>query len=207
MKQICSWCGIQIRGETGKVDDQSGLSHGICDSCVHELRLDSPGKIKALLDKLNNPVLSLDENLHIISANTAALELLETDVEKVAGNLQGDALECVFSFLPGGCGHTKACDSCSIRETVIDTQESGEPAIQKETYLYKQEGNGAIKTKLTLSTEQNDDVTLVRFDQLNKVTDMSKTDAMDDILKMCDEAEMDDSESPRKNGNSIKKKK
>ena len=124
MKVICSYCGKEI-GENEPLNN-GRISYSICKGC---LELNSK-QIKGMsfneyLNMFDVPVFIVNEEVRILAANKMAETLLGKPKEKFVGLLGGEALECVYARLPGGCGNTVHCVTCAIRNTVTSTIQSG----------------------------------------------------------------------------------
>lgn len=47
--------------------------------------------------------------------------MIKKPIDRVVGLLGGEALECLHSKLPEGCGRTIHCETCAIRNLVLQT--------------------------------------------------------------------------------------
>jgi PAS domain-containing protein len=140
MKVVCSYCRADMR-EVEPYDDQ-GVSHGICDECyVHFMRQWEGLKLGEYLDDFEFPVIVVTGNEKRIAAvNQRMAELIGKEEREVAGLLGGEALECVYSRLEGGCGKTIHCKTCTIRKTVNETWETGRSLEQVPARLDRDDG-------------------------------------------------------------------
>jgi PAS domain S-box-containing protein len=66
------------------------------------------------------PTLIVDDDVRILAANRAALELIASDGKTPSGTLGrgGELLRCIHSSGPGGCGRQPLCEECVIRSAV-----------------------------------------------------------------------------------------
>ena len=88
------------------------ISHGICLEC-QDYFFPPHGQRTFIefLDLLPVPIVVVDNDMRLIAANNKARRLLG----KKAGNIKeayfGEAVECPYARLPGGCGQTVHCRS------------------------------------------------------------------------------------------------
>ena len=75
------------------------------------------------LETFDVPVVIVDSERRIAAANQAALRMIEKPIDRVVGMLGGEALKCLHSKLPEGCGRTIHCETCSIRNLILKTIE------------------------------------------------------------------------------------
>lgn len=124
MKTICAWCNKEISGDDGQPDGM--ISHGICTECQdYFFPPGGPRSFTDFLDLLPVPVLVVDDDAKLIGANKRAAGLLGKDAARIKGKQFGEAIECPYAKLPGGCGQTMHCRSCTVRLTVHDTYTTG----------------------------------------------------------------------------------
>ncbi|MDC7231931.1 MAG: PAS domain-containing protein [Spirochaetales bacterium] len=121
-KVICSWCNeIISEGNPG-----SRVSHGICNTCSSKLFSRRPTDIRKFLNRLDVPVIIVDQSARAQFANTSAEEILGKKCDEIKGQLGGDVFECIHARKPGGCGRTEHCKACIIRKSVEHTYATGE---------------------------------------------------------------------------------
>jgi PAS domain-containing protein len=133
MKQICAWCNREISADSGQSDNE--ISHGICEECRdYFFPRDGPPTLGEFLDMLPVPVLVVDYEVKVISANDKALKLLGKESGKIAGMYAGEAVECPYARLAEGCGTTVHCRSCAIRLNVLDTYRTGQSHYDVPAY-------------------------------------------------------------------------
>ena len=93
MKIVCAWCDNVIREDS--VKKGKGVSHGICDSCREYFFKDTESStFDKFLDKLSVPVIVVDEDVKIVTANNKAKRLLGKRQKDFKGIYFGDAVEC-----------------------------------------------------------------------------------------------------------------
>ncbi len=122
MHLICSYCGNYIKEK--EPFEVTKKTHGICQECFVPLLSQHKGlSYDEYLENFDVPVLVADSRGRIAAANQVALDMLEKPVERVFEVLGGEALECRYSRLPGGCGKTLHCETCTLRNLVLKTME------------------------------------------------------------------------------------
>ena len=95
-------------------------------------------------------LLVLNENRQIVYANRPALDFLGiTGLEKLLGQRPGEAVNCVNSGCPGGCGTSEKCSTCGAVLAILGSQR-GE-RTSKECRILIKSGGGldALDLKVT----------------------------------------------------------
>ena len=167
MKVVCAWCNKEI----GEMPHQEGtpdfeVTHGICQSCKEYYLSNWHITLDQFLNRLEAPVLMVNAQGEIVSANDQALKILGKTLDQVSGFKGGEVMECAYARLPGGCGNTIHCPACTIRNSVMGTFETGKSLKSVPAYLNRQNGNTIQKVELLISTEKVDDVVLLRIDEI-----------------------------------------
>ncbi len=122
MHLICSYCDKYIKEK--KPFEIPRTTHGICPDCyVQLLKQNESLSYDDYLEKFEVPVVIVDSEKRIAAANQAALRMIDKPIDRVVGLLGGEALECLHSKLPEGCGRTIHCESCTIRNLILKTIE------------------------------------------------------------------------------------
>ncbi|RLI65661.1 MAG: hypothetical protein DRO88_03975, partial [Promethearchaeia archaeon] len=98
MKVVCAWCGKIIK-EDNLEDENSGISHGICDQCSYKLEYQITS-VQKFIDSLDHPVVLVDSDAHWQKENKQLLEKIGKSAEEIKGKLHGDIIECVYADLP-----------------------------------------------------------------------------------------------------------
>ncbi len=139
MHLICSYCGRYIKEK--KPFEVTKNTHGICPDCFIPLLKDNGGlSYDQYLETFDRPVMVVDSERRIAAANEAALRMMEKSIERVMGMLGGDAMECRYSILPGGCGRTTHCQTCTIRNLVLKTLEQQESHYNERVTIETEKG-------------------------------------------------------------------
>ena len=163
MKRICSYCEKDL-GEDPSIFPIEGVTHGVCDDCLLWLRNGMNQSLRDYLNKFDFPVLLVDSNVDVKMANNEAKIFIGKELSEIEGYAGGEAIECEHARLPGGCGNTIHCTTCTIRNAATDTYRSGEnfdniPAYQN---IYLPEG--LKKIQLKISSEKFGDLVLLKID-------------------------------------------
>jgi hypothetical protein len=167
MRQLCAWCG-KVLEEKGSPEPQSvPETHGICTACS-ETVLRGGGTLVSFLDGMGLPILLLDANAALVTANVAARETLRLDLPKLKGELAGDVIECVYAALPGGCGQQLHCAACQIRNSVTSTFLTGAILEGVEAYQDVRGPGGAERLHLRISTAKLGDAVVLRLDSVER---------------------------------------
>lgn len=167
MKVICAWCNQEI-GDNSKQDDALDfeVTHGICNSCKEYFFADRDRTLDKFLNRLEAPVLMVNQHGEVVLANTQALQFLGKELDAVAGFKGGDVMECAYARLPEGCGTTKHCVACTIRNNVMETFTTGKSLRQVPAHLNRQSRSSVHKLRFLISTEKVADVVLLRIDEV-----------------------------------------
>jgi hypothetical protein len=151
MKTICSLCRKDIC-ETAPISDKV-IKYAVCDECHNIFKEKIRGKtIDNLINEFATPVLIVDEDCRIVTANRPASTIAGLGPSKrdYIGLLGGEAMQCEYADLPEGCGRTYHCAGCAIRNAVKDTMESGD--TQKDIPVILKRKTGDIN--IWVSTEK-----------------------------------------------------
>jgi hypothetical protein len=164
--RICAWCKKEL-GESSSSEEQQVITHGICDECALNLRAQMGIPLQEYLDGLKAPVLLVDSDVKVLTANAAVRGLIGKELDYIEGFKGGDVFECAFARLPGGCGKTVHCSGCAIRRTVMDTFRTGESHVRTPAYLNQQVLSETRCLDLSITTEKVGDVVLLRIDRID----------------------------------------
>jgi hypothetical protein len=139
---ICSSCQTVMK----KADADAGevcTSHGLCKTCYHHFMALLGVPLDQYIEGLNVPTVAVTANGTIGAANEKARTMLGKAEDEIEGHLGGDVFGCRYALLPEGCGRTIHCSGCTIRNTVMDTMETGR-------------AHGNIPAVLNLDSEDED---------------------------------------------------
>ena len=82
----------------------------------------------------------------------------------------GEVFECKYAGLPGGCGETVHCKSCTIRKTVMATTKSGSPCFRVPAYMDLGDYLNRKSLRFLVSTQQVGEVVVLRIDDAEPTT-------------------------------------
>ena len=137
MKSVCAWCQADLGEVESEAHLEDSITHGICSSCVARLRssyLERSESLQDFLDRLGVPVLLLESDARVLTGNKLARDLLGKGLGDLEGRRGGEVIECTHSKTPEGCGQTVHCKTCTIRNTVLETFETGRNFLHVQAY-------------------------------------------------------------------------
>ena len=166
MINICAWCEQELSSDSGQPDGL--VSHGICTECRDYFfpRRGGPPSFRAFLDRLSVPVLLVDNDVKVVLANGKACALLGKEPEEVEGRYGGEAVECAYARLPGGCGKTLHCKSCTIRKTVLHTHTTGQGHYDIPASMDGSTPHGVENVRYRITTEKSGEFVLLKIVKL-----------------------------------------
>jgi len=166
MRRICAWCHKALDEE---LVDGGPISHGICTPCLDYVLADRTA-IRGLLSTLEGPVLAVDGEGRIISANWLARQALGKEHSQIENRLGGAVIECQYSHLPEGCGKTIHCTGCQIRGSVNFTRETGKACQRVKAQQGIMTPTGVKTFCYYVSTEKlADETVLLRIEEVREV--------------------------------------
>jgi hypothetical protein len=178
MRVVCAWCKKDLGTKTASATDDTALiSHGICPDCARNVLGPTGKSLDAFLDTLPGPVLAVDGDARVISANTEGYLLLKKKPAEVRKQLGGDVFECRWAKTPGGCGRTTHCKSCTIRLTVTDTAQTGRSHFRREAYPDLFYVTKDLRVRFLISTEKVGEAVLLRIDEVKEESAWKVADA------------------------------
>ena len=85
-----------------------------------------PGLLEAMVDSIPAPLFVLDDDLRILYANPAGIEMLCHDRTVLINRRCGEVFHCQHSLESrGGCGRNEHCKDCVIRKAVREACATG----------------------------------------------------------------------------------
>lgn len=160
MKVVCSYCNRFLRDKEPL--DDARVSHGVCSPCLEHFLLqleDLP--LNGYVEGFDFPVLVVREDWRVVAANRAMEAFLNKSEQAVQGLLGGEAMECAYARLPGGCGRTAHCEACTVRRAVVSTMVTGKPLVEHPAHLITKRG----RIELRISTARVDGVVRVTIEK------------------------------------------
>ncbi len=161
MLVVCAYCRKTIS------DDRRGgacdVSHGMCPSCAdHYERLWKGMPLSEYLETIDRPVMMLIGDGAVVAVNQKLAGVLGRDKVELRGLLGGEAMACVHSLLPEGCGKTVHCRECTVRRAVESVARTGKPLERIPAYLDKKDG----RVNLRISVKAKDGLVRVVVEEL-----------------------------------------
>jgi PAS domain-containing protein len=183
MKRICAWCKKDLgSSDTSERTGNAPITHGICGDCARKTLSFEAQPLRKFLDQFYKPVFLVNGEGRILTGNSMGLALLQKKPEEIDGELGGDAFGCRHAKLPGGCGNTVHCKTCTIRITVLDTLQSGKSSVRIPAYPDLHHITGENRIRFLISTERIGEAVLLRIDDVAE-EDLSRQDPPADADK------------------------
>jgi PAS domain S-box-containing protein len=131
---------------------------GLAEEALEESR----AEFSAMFDNAPITLVLVDQDRRVRRANRVASELSGRSTEDMIGLRDGEALRCVYSLDdPEGCGYAPFCAECALRNTVLDTIETGRGhhRVEVELPLAREDGQEekhflVTTTPVTISKSQ-----------------------------------------------------
>jgi len=161
---MCSYCRAELGSIAEPDQPEERISHGICRNCLDQCMAGMGQSLDEFLDSLQVPVFVVDDDARMVTANKLGRRAISKNLGQITGVLSGEVFGCPHSNLPGGCGKTLHCQSCTIRNTVTRTFENGEPCIRVQACQDLDTIAGPRRVRFVISTEKAGSVVLLRMD-------------------------------------------
>jgi len=102
----------------------------------------SESELSAIFENIPIIIMLVDRERRVRKINDTGVEFAGKTEEEMIGQRGGKALRCLHHLDdPKGCGFGSHCENCTVRNTVLDTFETGESHYRKEGIItFKQEG-------------------------------------------------------------------
>jgi len=153
LTQICSHCTAVLSLDDSQIIDPDEFSHGICRECMDTFLADVRENFDDYLDSFEQPVMVVDSEGLVQTANDKACEMLQKDRTDFHGYKGGSVFGCVHADEPCGCGSTVHCLSYTTRNTVMKTFETGESCIRVPASLDLDKAAGIATVTFLISTK------------------------------------------------------
>lgn len=165
MSRICVRCKRKLLPQEEHRTEKV-ITQGLCTKCSVQLTQDLPKAVRELLNVISQPVLVLDTQGVVKTANDCGMKFLGKDIGDIEGCLGGEVLGCAFANLPEGCGRTEHCKTCAIRNIVFDTLARGTGYANVPAFQNIRTPRGDRIMRFYVSTEKIDDRILLRIDDV-----------------------------------------
>ncbi len=171
IKNICAWCQAELDpAEEGDALAGELISHGICQACLEQLFAEY--EAVGLLEFINSialPVIVLGPDAEVHAANEKACTLLCKQYPANSKQKSGDFIACANAKKPGGCGKTIHCRTCTIRNCIEKTYETGIPFARVPAIAdISSAGSDTETVKFLITTEKIKNVVLLRIDEMSR---------------------------------------
>jgi len=167
MRKVCAWCKKDLSTKEDYATNGE-ITHGICSLCAIKVTSYEPRTVKTLLNYLIEPVFIIGSDGKIKAANKSGQKMLGKSSADIENKFGGDAFECSYAKVKGGCGNTVHCKTCAIRNIVMNTLFTGQGYKDVPAFQSINTSAGTRILKFHISTEKVKESILLRID---KVTD------------------------------------
>jgi PAS domain S-box-containing protein len=144
-----------IVDDNGEMTGIVGISYDITERKIAEENLRrSEDELAAIYKNAPVVMLLMDKKRRIIKINDYGTKFADSSASNLIGLRVGEALRCLHHLDdPKGCGYGPYCGECIVRNTVLDTFETGNPHYMAEVTLpFSVDGNEKEMT-LLVSTD------------------------------------------------------
>lgn len=165
-RRICAWCQSALDLQSAAMGAEVPITHGICQSCLRNMRLERTVALDDFLERLAGPVALVSKDGVFQAANARAYEVAGKEPSRVLGRRGGEVIECLYADLPGGCGASEHCRTgCVIRRSVAHTQATGEAVVEALAAQQVHTPEGDQIKRFVISTERVGELVLLRIDE------------------------------------------
>ncbi len=165
MYRICAWCHDGLNMEDTPLQDDAPITHGVCEECMVRLLTSSTQTMENFLDCYAEPILLLDGSGKVLAANEAASDRLHRKRDAMLDQYPGNLVECAHARLPGGCGRTVHCRTCTIR-SVLNAAKTGCSQRRVPAIADHGEDGESGMTRFLISADRMGDTILLRIDEM-----------------------------------------
>jgi hypothetical protein len=116
-----------------------------------ELR-ESEAELFAIYTYAPITMILVDEDRRVLKANQLALEFAGRQYDEIVGLPAGEALRCIHATDPAGCGFGVNCEECIVRNTVLDSLNTGNVHHNIEAPVQLSLSDGVVDLYFLLST-------------------------------------------------------
>lgn len=97
MKRVCAWCMTDLGEAPSDKFPAEAITHGICVPCRDRLLREGEQTLRAFLDRLQVPILLMEQEGRVLGVNGPAQLLLGKALPDIKNRLGGEVIECVHS--------------------------------------------------------------------------------------------------------------
>lgn len=160
MRYVCAWCLKDISPVNESIHSDTEISHGICSSCRDNAKFQEGVSLQCYIDSFAIPIFVLGSDMRVRGVNRRAREVLGKEPTEIMEQLAGNVFECEYARHPEGCGGTIHCSGCTIRKTVTDCFQTGEPHNRVPAYL----NQDSRSIKLSITTLKVSDLVVLQIE-------------------------------------------
>lgn len=130
----------------------------------------------AIMDALPMAIVVIDKDIRVVLANRAVQEYTNKNNEFLIGRVGGVAFACIHrNDSPEGCGFGPDCDSCNLRNIVIETMETGKAHKQVEaTMAFEAKGERHLRVSTSPVTLNSETMVLLALEDLTEIKQHEK---------------------------------
>jgi hypothetical protein len=165
IKQICLYCKSLIGFIPEEDDPSEKISHGICLSCTPRIFAGTGASFSNFLDRFEVPLFVIGPDTCLVDANALGKKLVGKELAQIQGRSGGEVFECMYAELPGGCGETIHCKSCTVRKAVTETAATGHARFKIPAYMDLGDLINNKSVHFLISTEKVGEMVLLRIDE------------------------------------------
>ncbi len=166
MRRVCGWCKKDLNPEQDHISD-APVTHGICSSCALQITTGTSRSAREMLNMVEEPVFLLGQGGVMHAANRSGCQLVGKEVDAVVDRMLGEVFECAEAGRPGGCGMSIHCSMCTMRNTLLETLDTGNSASKVPATRNLGSPEGERDVHFLISTEQVDGRILMKIDEVN----------------------------------------
>jgi hypothetical protein len=169
MKRVCAWCNKPYGDLDEEASESDLVTHGMCPECAGVFANPWPGSLREHLNTYVEPILCVDSDCRVLTANDSACEALGHDTSTIGDLLFGEVALCPWALRDAGCGSHEHCLGCTVRRTVSETFATGRGVTRHPTYIERTLSDGRIQQiQLLVTSERQGSVVLIRIDDLDE---------------------------------------
>jgi len=161
-KPSCAWCKAELPPEDVE-KTHFHVSGGLCLGCLMKFSAGSPEQASRFLETRNDPLLLVDGDIRVLSANSSFGALIGRPAGSIEYLSTGDIFGCEQLSPQGACKQAESCLHCALRRLVTDCLAGKEGS--GEAHLHRKTPKGIEEVRLRFTTERVRNLALVRIDR------------------------------------------
>jgi hypothetical protein len=167
MKRVCAWCNKPFGDSDEDAGDSGPVTHGMCPQCAVVFSDPWPGSLRKHLNTYAQPILCVDSDCRVLTANDLACEALGHDSSTIGDLLFGKVALCPWALREDGCGSHEHCLACTVRRMVGETFSTGQGVARHPAYVERALGGRIQHVNLVVTSECQGDIVLIQIDELD----------------------------------------